>query len=166
MDLYLRRSSLSVCLSLSWQRWTDDGGQPGYAWRGHNMDAGRWARAVALGPGGHEAGLQLELEPRRICGCRGGYVRISANRASCQNCERLQWRETPVNVSTIPNTHTAQKLLPFTNFIKICKIMTMNKCYCFPQKLLLTLSSTWVARRKKPLIQHLASMVVVRNHLL
>ena len=95
-DGYLFKTFIFVCLSELAE--IDDGGQTGHAWRGHYMDAGRRALAVSLGPGGHEAGLQPELEPRRICGCRvpdrtrGGYVRICANNAPCQNCERLQWR--------------------------------------------------------------------------
>ena len=86
-DGYLFKTFISVCLSELAE--IDVGGQTGHAWRGHYVDAGRRPLAVALGPGGHEAGLQPELHPRRICMCQvldqtqGGYARICANRAPC-----------------------------------------------------------------------------------
>ena len=60
MAIYLRCSSLSVCLS-GQRLMTGDR-------RDMRDEVATWTRAlaVALGRGGHEAGLRPELEPRQI----------------------------------------------------------------------------------------------------
>ena len=77
------------------------------------MDAGRRELAVALGRGGHEAGLRPELEPRQIqiCECR------VLDRTSGADMRGFVQTEHPVKtvrgysadkrLSAIRDTHTA-----------------------------------------------------------
>ena len=156
MANYLRHSPLSVCLS---ELEEIDG------WRGTDGTCvtgslhGRWAPGMRCCPrswgsqGRAAAGVRAETDLWVPGGAvTWGFVQTAHpvktvrgySAVEINACQRVNYSK---------YTHS-QKVLQFTNFIKICKIMTMNKCFCLPQKLLLTLSSTWVARRIKPLIQH------------